>query len=188
MEQPFRSRNMMYPFGHIRVSVAAAVLGGALTLAALPGHAAEPKVLGAHKDWNAFLFEENGGKVCYVTSQPKKSESGGKPRGNVYVLITHRPAEKSLDVVSIMAGYTYKAGSEVAVTIGKDAFKLFTEGDNAWARNDKDDKALVAAMRSGVSMVVKGTSAKGTQTTDTYSLAGIGQAYAAINEACGLKR
>jgi hypothetical protein len=34
---------------------------------------------------------------------------------------------------------------------------------------------------------VRGTSARGTKTTDTYSLAGFGAAITAINTACGVK-
>ncbi|HYD29970.1 MAG TPA: invasion associated locus B family protein [Azospirillaceae bacterium] len=181
MSQSFRSRNMNPMIGR------AAIAASLVLAAAVSAHAAEPKFLGQHKDWNAFVYEEGGHKVCYVSSQPKKAEAGGKARGDVHVLITHRPHEKALDVVSIMAGYTYKAGTEAQVTIGKDSFKLFTDGDTAWARDDKSDKALVAAMKAGASMVVKGTSSKGTNTTDTYSLAGIGLAYAAIGEACGVK-
>jgi hypothetical protein len=47
---------------------------------------------------------------------------------------------------------------------------------------------VTAAMRDGKQMVVKGVSSRGTKTTDTYSLAGVSQAYDAINEACGVKR
>ncbi|MDX1424550.1 MAG: invasion associated locus B family protein, partial [Kiloniellales bacterium] len=48
------------------------------------------------------------------------------------------------------------------------------------------DQAIVKAMRAGSSMVVKGTSSRGTVTTDTYSLLGFSKAYAAISKACGV--
>ena len=62
--------------------------------------AAEPQLLGSFRDWNAFSYEENGNKVCYMSSRPKKDEGNYKQRGDIYVLITHR-REKSLDVVSV---------------------------------------------------------------------------------------
>jgi hypothetical protein len=43
-------------------------------------------------------------------------------------------------------------------------------------------------MRNGSAMVIKGTSNRGTTTTDTYSLSGTSQAYEAINKACNVKR
>jgi len=39
-------------------------------------------------------------------------------------------------------------------------------------------------MRAGLTMVVKGTSSRGTLTTDTYSLRGFTAAYDAMQKAC----
>jgi hypothetical protein len=46
---------------------------------------------------------------------------------------------------------------------------------------------IVAAMRTAETMVVKGTSAHGTATTDTFSLKGMDTAYMAISKACGVE-
>lgn len=156
-------------------------------MAAAPAAAADPRHLGTFKDWNAFAFEEKGQKVCYISSQPKKTEPKAK-RGDIYALVTHRPSEKTLDVVSIIVGYPFKKGSEAEVSVDGKEFKLFTDGETAWARDAESDRAVTAALRNGKQMVVKGVSGRGTKTTDTYSLAGVGQAYDAINEACGVKR
>ena len=150
--------------------------------------AAEPQLLGSFRDWNAFSYEENGNKVCYMSSRPKKDEGNYKQRGDIYVLVTHRPAEKSLDVVSVTTGYTYQPNSEATVSVGNQNFKLFTDGDTAWARDERTDKSLVEAIRTGSAMVIKGTSNRGTTTTDTYSLSGTSAAYDAINKACNVKR
>ncbi|WP_377808384.1 invasion associated locus B family protein [Azospirillum sp. A29] len=165
--------------------LAAGFLAAGVTAA--PAAAADPRHLGTFKDWNAFLFEEKGQKVCYISSQPKKSEPKAK-RGDIYTLVTHRPAEKALDVVSVIVGYPFKKGSEAEVSIDGKDFKLFTDGETAWARDADADRAVTAALRNGKQMVVKGVSGRGTKTTDTYSLAGVGQAYDAINEACAVKR
>ncbi|CAO3399084.1 invasion associated locus B family protein [Azospirillum palustre] len=165
--------------------LAAGFLAAGVTAA--PAAAADPRHLGTFKDWNAFLFEEKGQKVCYISSQPKKSEPKAK-RGDIYTLVTHRPAEKALDVVSVIVGYPFKKGSEAEVSIDGKDFKLFTDGETAWARDADADRTVTAALRNGKQMVVKGVSGRGTKTTDTYSLAGVGQAYDAINEACGVKR
>ena len=166
-------------------SVLSTLFAAALTAA--PAAAADPRHLGTFKDWNAFAFEEKGQKVCYISSQPKKTEPKAK-RGDIYALVTHRPSEKTLDVVSIIVGYPFKKGSEAEVSVDGKEFKLFTDGETAWARDAESDRAVTAALRDGKQMVVKGVSGRGTRTTDTYSLAGVGQAYDAINEACGVKR
>lgn len=158
--------------------------GGALAQTAAPSS----ELLGNFDDWSAFSETENGKPLCYVGSQPKKSEGDYSQRGYAYVLVTHRPAEKAVGEVSIRAGYTYKEGSEVEVKVdGGPPFKLFTDDGLAWTREAKTDQALVAAMKAGAGMTIKGTSSRGTLTTDTYSLKGFTAALEAINKACGVK-
>ncbi len=138
------------------------------------------------RDWSAFRFAEGDGSVCYMASQPKKDEGDYQTRGEIYAIVTHRPAEKRVGEVSIVAGYTYKEESGVEMKIGSKSWELFTDGANAWAPTPEEDRALVKAMKGGSSMIVKGTSSRGTATIDTYSLLGFSKAYAAISKACGL--
>lgn len=138
-------------------------------------------------DWSAFQEKEGGRKVCYAGSTPKQQRGKYKKRGETFVLVTHRPAEKSRSVVSFKAGYIHKKGSEVLVAIGTNKFKLFTDKDHAWAFDTRADQSLVAAMRAGSQMAVTGTSSRGTKTTDMYSLRGFTAAYNAISKACPAK-
>ena len=164
----------------------------ALTLPALvPGHgspalAQDVSFIETHRDWHAFQYTEGGDPVCYIASKPTSEEGDYTVRGDVYVLVTHRPAENSRNVVSFITGYTYQEDSEVDVTIGDNEFSLFTHEDTAWARDSSTDDALVDAMRAGVNMVVEGTSSRGTETTDTYSLMGFTAAMGEIDDACDM--
>lgn len=155
---------------------------------AAPAQAQEPKYIGNFKDWHSFTLKEQGNDVCYMVSQPIKSEGNYTRRGNIHVLVTHRPAERSYDVVSFIAGYTFKEGSAVEVKVGSKKYSLFTEGETAWAHDEKTDQALVSAIRSGAKMIVTGYSSRGTKTVDTYSLSGSSAAYTAIGKACNVKR
>lgn len=159
----------------------------ALSAGAPAAHAADPKIIGSYGAWTAYSFDEKAGKVCYMASQPEKAEGDYSARGDIFALVTHRPGEKSRDVVSIVAGYPYKEGSEVELSVGKKDWNLFTQGERAWARDSKTDQAIVESLRKGSKLVVKGTSARGTLTTDTYSLAGSNNAYEAISKACSVK-
>ena len=85
------------------------------------------------------------------------------------------------------AGYTYRKGDPVDVDVDGKKFALFTDGDTAWSRDAAGDAALVAAMRSGAEMVIKGVSDRGTLTTDRYSLSGFTAAHQAIGKACNIK-
>jgi len=170
-----------------QVLVLGAVLAG-LGLTAGDLRAATPKELGSFTDWTAYLLDDKGNKVCYIASQPKKAEGNYSSRGDVFVLVTHRPQAKTVNVVSIIAGYPYRDGNEVALTVDDNKnFHLFTQGETAWAKDADTDKALVTAMRSGSRMVIKGTSTRGTLTTDTYSLSGFSRAYERASRECGVK-
>lgn len=162
---------------------AAASLAVALA-AASPAFAGDPQAIGTFGDWQAVTFDENGKTGCYITSKPTKEEGKYSQRGRVYALVTHRPADKTYDVVSFVAGYTYGDSGDVTVTIDQTNFSLFTHKDSAWAPDAAIDKKLVDAMKKGNRMIVKGKSSRGTATTDTYSLSGFSKAYQAIAEAC----
>jgi invasion protein IalB len=175
----------------IRISTlfSLALWTGFLSLAALPAatgqvHAQQPKQIGTYNAWSAFTYQENGGIVCYMVSEPTKDEGDYTRRGKIYTLVTHRPAKKSLGVVSVIAGYQYKEGSEISVNIGGTTYRMFTVDDHAWAATAQEDKQLVEAMRKGATMVIKGASSRGTETTDTYSLSGFTRAYEEISKAC----
>ena len=145
---------------------------------------AQQKTLGSFGDWTAVVDGSGLKKMCYAGSKPKKSEGDYAKRDAIHFLVTHRPADKVKAEVSVTAGYTYKAGKDAQAEIGGKTFKLFTRGDNAWAYDSAADRAIVAAMKAGQKMTVRGTSRRGTVTTDTYSLSGFSAALAAIDKAC----
>lgn len=150
-------------------------------------HASDPVNIGTFGKWEAFEFEEpGGGKVCYMMAKPDKDEGDYSKRGEIVALITHRPAEGTKNVFSYMAGYSYKKGADVNLSVDGKKFTLFTQNDMAWAADAAADTALANAIQKGTTMVVKGVSGRGTKTTDTFSLKGSTKAYEAITKACGL--
>lgn len=150
------------------------------------GMTTEPKLIGTYGDWSAYSFKEEGDNICYILSSPKKAAGAYKKRGEIFATVTHRPAEKSLNVFSVIAGYSYKPQTSVTLNIDKQKFVLFTQKDSAWAPDPTTDKAIVDAMRKGKVMTVTGTSSKETKTVDTYGLKGTADAFAAIAKACGI--
>ena len=76
--------------------------------------------------------------------------------------------------------------TDFAKSIDKNkAIELKRHEDSAWAKDSATDEKLVAEMKKGSTAVLLGTSARGTKTTDTFSLKGFSKAYDAINKACG---
>lgn len=147
-------------------------------------HASAKILIGTHGDWEAYTTLENGNLVCFMGAAPTKSVGKYTKRGQTFLLITHRPSEKSKNVISLQAGYTFKKTSEVEFSIGKSSFKLFTDNQWAFAADAATDNKLVKSMVRGAVLVVNGVSSRGTQTRDTYSLKGFTAAYNAIGKAC----
>jgi len=160
------------------------VAGLAFALLAGPAAAQDIRRLGEFQDWRAYTYQEGGNKVCYMASEPKTEKGDYTQRGDVYAMVTHRPAQGTQNVVSFIIGYPFKSDSRVSVSIDGQSFTLFTHEDTAWAPDTQTDNALVQSMRAGRQMIVKGTSTRGTETTDTYSLLGFTAAHKAINDAC----
>ncbi|NKB19924.1 MAG: hypothetical protein GKS01_05195 [Alphaproteobacteria bacterium] len=169
------------------VSTLVMLLSGFLVIAAAPIQSAGVKSAEVFKDWSVHLAGKKKGKVCYIHGEPKKSVGKYKRRGPTYLQVTHRIADRAHNEVSITAGYRYKKDSAVGVKIDKKSFSMFTDGTTAWSRDARGDAALVAAMRAGTTMIVTGTSKRGTVTKDRYSLSGFTAAHKAINKACHKK-
>lgn len=147
-------------------------------------HAQQPEFKGQNGDWKAYTFTRGDDVVCYMASAPSKAEGNYSARGAIYTLITNDPAKSMRNQVSVVTGYTYKVDSTVEVTIGGQTFELFTDDDRAWTQGPDDDAALVKAMVAGATMVIEGTSSRGTLTKDTYSLSGFTATKRVIDRAC----
>ena len=148
--------------------------------------AADIDVLGSFDNWTAYSYNDGADHVCYMASQPVKSQGKYTRRDDVFLIVTHRPKDKSFNVVNTVAGYTYKTTSKPQLSIDKNkAIELKRHEDTAWAKDSATDEKLVSEMKKGSQAVLLGTSARGTKTTDTFSLKGFSKAYEAINKACG---
>ena len=131
---------------------------------------------------------EKSSRICYLVGRPQKADSAGIARKAPVAMVTHRPSENISNVVSFVAGYPLKTGSDVALEVDDKKFDLFTNDDSAWARTAELDRTIVSALATGRTATVKGTPNSGKPTTDTYSLAGFKKALALIDEACGVSR
>jgi hypothetical protein len=147
---------------------------------------AEPTLIGQYGTWGAYTATPNGKKVCFALAKPASSKTNppNRPRDPAYAFVSTRPAEKVTNEVSIMIGYTLKPGSESVVEVGGASYAMYTQGDGLWIKNAAEEERMVDAMRKAPDVVVKGVSAKGTETTDTFSLKGLSQALDRLAQDC----
>jgi invasion protein IalB len=156
---------------------AAAATGTTDPLTAAAG-GVKPTLLGQYGDWGVYTASPGGKKICFTIAKPASSETTppGKTRNPSYMFISSRPGEKVTDEVSIIIGYPFKPNTEATVAVGNASFALYTQQDGAWIKNAAEEAHLIEAMRSGENAIIKGTSAKGTRSTDTFSLKGLAEA------------
>lgn len=154
---------------------AAAAVGGA-----------QPTLIGQYGTWGAYTAAPNGRKVCFALAKASSAKTSppNRPRDPSYAFVSTRPAEKVKDEVSVMIGYQFKPGFEATLDVGGSKFALYTQGDGAWIKNAADESRLVEGLRKGGEAVVRGQSAKGTESTDTYALKGLAQALDRVAQEC----
>jgi hypothetical protein len=173
----------------VRTLLAAALfLAGTGALAAAQTGAAT--TLGSFKQWTAYTSSDSGGKMCFIAAEPTDSKyapSKPKSRDKAYFMVTIIPSKKIKNEASTIIGYAFKDSSKVTVDVGGKKFTMFTDKDNAWIENQAQEASLISAMKGAKTMTVAGTSKRGTTTTDTYSLTGLGSALDAIAKACPVK-
>jgi hypothetical protein len=168
--------------GEMRRAVRAASLVVALSFT--PAFAENPSLLQKFQDWSAYGTAADP-KVCFAVAQPKEMSPKGVKRGPVYFYISQWPAEKVVNEVSVKMGYPFKPGGTVTVNVGDAKFELFTKDEGAFVEKPETETGLIEALRKGGTMKVEGTSMRGTKTSDTYSLGGLGDALDRIAKECG---
>ena len=154
--------------------------------AAAPSGDTQPTLLGQYGEWGAYSASPSGSKVCFALAKPKvsKTEPVGRKRDQAYVFISTRPSENVKNEVSVIIGYPFKTSSDATAEIGSAKFAMYTQNDGAWIKNVAEEARMIDAMRKGAELVVKGVSGRGTSSTDQYSLKGLGEALARVEQDC----
>jgi len=181
----------------ILIRTVVAVLSVALPAIALPAVAlAAPAkkspeeqavLLGQFGDWGAYKANPGGKDVCFALAKPTSAvtQPAGRNRDPSYAFISTRPSEKVRNEVSVIVGYPQKAGFDATATIdGSTKYAMYTQDDGAWIKNAAEEGKLVESMRKGGDLTIKGTSGRGTGTTDVFSLKGLAQALDKVGEEC----
>ena len=146
----------------------------------------QPTLLGQYGEWGAYTASPGGKKICFVLAKPANSSTSppNRPRDPAWMFISTRPAEKVKDEVSVIFGYGLKPSSDANIEVAGGSYAMYTQADGAWVKNAAEEPKLVETMRKGQDLTVKGTSAKGTVSTDVYSLKGLSLALDKIGQEC----
>jgi hypothetical protein len=147
---------------------------------------AQPTLLGQYGDWGAYTASPGGKKICFALAKPANSSTSppNRPRDPAWMFVSTRPAEKVKDEVSVIFGYGLKPNSDANIEVAGGSYAMYTQADGGWVKNAAEEPKLVETMRKGQDLTVKGTSAKGTVSTDVYSLKGLSLALDKVGQEC----
>lgn len=143
----------------------------------------------AKTDWSVFV--EDNPTECWSVSTPKESVNtrDGRVvavnRGQTLLMVFYRPSAGAKGQVAFTGGYPFASGSTVNLNISGSSFELFTEGEWAWPATTEDDAKIITAMKRGADAVATGSSGRGTQTKDSFSLLGFTAAVDDAGKRCG---
>lgn len=142
------------------------------------------KLENTYKDWNVLTTVINSKKVCYIASTPVSKDGTVAKRNDPYILVSWFDGRKP--EVSISAGYHYKKGSGVRFTTDKQQFLLTKiQGELAWTNREEEDRKLVSAMKSDLTLEVYAESEDSSQySIDNYSLRGFTKSFEEMIKLC----
>jgi hypothetical protein len=133
--------------------------------------------LGVFDGWAAF--RDASPLRCYSIAKAQ-----GTPPAPAYATVSNWPERKVRGAVHLVLSRDVASTGSVRLSVGDMRFTLVAKGRNAWARDARDDAAIVAALRSAARMSVSAQTAKGGSFTDRYALNGAATAIDAATVGC----
>lgn len=165
--------------------------GGSAALAPLSTAQAAGELDAIFSSWRLFVDGNGAARHCYIVGEPQRSQPRNVKRDDIFLTVSHRPGQGVRNEISVHVGYPISASSKPFAQVGSDQYAFFTgvqvqSGADAWSwlQDLADQPRLVTAMKRGSELIFKATSARGTLTTDSYSLRGVTAAMKALDAAC----
>lgn len=133
--------------------------------------------LGVFDGWAAF--RDDSPRRCYAIAKAQ-----GSPAAPAYATVSNWPDRKVRGAVHWVLSRDVAGKKPVRLTVGDKRFDLVAKGRNAWAKDARDDAAIIAALRSAARMSVSAQGTKGGAFTDRYTLTGAATAIDAATVGC----
>ena len=141
---------------------------------------------GQFKDWEVFAKKEKD--ICYAIAKPQKMEGEYNVRGRVDVVVGLNNNIKNKYYVGFDFGYYFADNQKVKLTIDNSVqYKIDTFAQTAWintSENPNLEITIIEAMKKGKVLIAEGTSNRGTDTKDYYSLIGFTKAFKKLKDVC----
>jgi invasion protein IalB len=179
MQKPWNTRRVLT---HLTVSMI--IVLSAFTQIAQAKDLQQAKLLKKIQNWQVYIHETPTEKVCFAATQPKRTQPKNARRDPIYLYLTTWARDGVRNEISVKVGYPLEKGSIPLIIIGPETFELYPKNDRAFLHDPDQERKLLKAMKKGSSLIMKGTSARGTDTNDEYSLIGVTAALDELQKAC----
>jgi hypothetical protein len=142
--------------------------------------------LGLFGSWGAFRDPVVPRCYAIAMAQPSNLWRDYKP----FAAIGTWPRRGARNRIHFRLSREMAGGSPITLSIGGERFALTGGGGDAWPRDDQDNAAILAAMRSAARMTVTATAtgAKGGRFSNTWTLSGAASAMDAALLGCARLR
>lgn len=146
--------------------------------------AAQPKAVAEFRDWDVFVRDVDGDRICFAASVAKDKSPKSVNHGEVIFLVATWKSGASVSQPSLMTGYNLKDAPIPAIRIGSEKWDMYVSENEAFIESKKAEESLISAMRRGADMRVTAMSARGTATSYLFSLTGISAALDRVAQEC----
>lgn len=147
-----------------------------------------PLFLGRFDDWTLWEIDGNDGRICYIETEASLPKGDTIHQVKPAVLVTRLPGPEVVDEVSVRSGYAHKQDSTVRVEVDSVRFDVFRKDSRVWSVDREADEKLLAAMRKGTSMKLRGKAESGKIIEDFFSLIGLTRAHEVMSDLCSNRR
>jgi len=130
--------------------------------------------------WGAFRDERP--ERCFAIGMPHNLPD--RLKGRAFASFGYWPGRADSGQFHLRLAREKREGSAVILRIGERIFQLRGRGADAWAPDASIDRAIAAAMRTGVEMIVDTRAPNGGRIRERYHLKGAASAIDAAAIAC----
>ncbi|WP_430428882.1 hypothetical protein [Parasphingorhabdus sp.] len=150
----------------------------------IPAPAIAKDSLGIFSSWGAFRDAEI--PRCYAIAETEQIT--GRAERKSYATIGFWPNREIRRQFHVRLSRDRSTNSRVIVSIGGRRFRLTANRSDGWSQDKRMDAAIIAAIRSAVSMTVESVGRDGRPIVDAYLLRGAATAIDAASLGCSRLR
>ncbi|MEM6626710.1 MAG: hypothetical protein AAF719_08410 [Pseudomonadota bacterium] len=148
-----------------------------------PAAAAKVNAVGQFKDWRVYTERVNGDLVCFASTSATDKAPKKVSHGDVSFYVASWRSGAGANQPSLKVGYDLRPDLPPEMVVGRQRWRMYS-ADNEGFLEDKDERAVVNALKKGSQLRVEAVSSRGTRTAYYFSLRGSSAAIDRARSAC----